>query len=95
LLFVTVVGGLAANIGLVLIVGLGLTAARFLFSTFADGIQYVALALTTATTSLIVMFIQRETKRRTGKLGALLFIFFGLVWAVLIAALIGLAAGIK
>jgi predicted lipid-binding transport protein (Tim44 family) len=94
LLFVTIVGGLAANVGLVLIVGLGLTAASF-FTTFGDGFFFLLMLAMVAALGALVMLVMRLTKQPIRNMGGCLFIIFGLAWAVIAVALIGYAAGIK
>jgi hypothetical protein len=85
LLFITFIGGLAANIGLVIIVGLGLVMAR-LIHRYPQAVLY--LGIVTAGMIILVVAVPVVSRAFTFALAVLLA-------TILFLGLVGYAAGIR
>lgn len=108
MLYITIIGGLAANIGLVLVVGLGLAIVRRPHGSFA---ALLVIAAGTFGSLAAAIFIAWLAKKRLPLqqfrpvqqfLGVVFIVFFrvlvgllSLLCAVIVIALVGYAAGVK
>jgi hypothetical protein len=98
LLFITIVGGLAANVGLVLIVGLGLAVIQVIHRypkviPYFKGWAVIIVLLNVGNTLVWIGRSKLNSRQRADR--AISLVALGLLCAITILALIGYAAGIK